>query len=142
MTLTRSGPPLLADLVLPYAADRGGHHDLMHILVIDGDGGITGVPGSVLEKFLDVSKASDARSPQGANIYYKDVIKHNPSTSSGVLMRELLHKTSTVLPLILSVDLLPTATLTHSSPLPLSNPKTAQVSQFSEQRMLLLLSIL
>ena len=58
-----------------YAADRGGHHDLMHILVIDGDGGITGVPGSVLEKFLDVSKASDARSPQGANIYYKDVIK-------------------------------------------------------------------
>ena len=58
-----------------YAADRGGHHDLMHILVLDGDGGITGVPGSVLEKFLDVSKASDARSPQGANIYYKDVIK-------------------------------------------------------------------
>ena len=58
-----------------YAADRGGHHDLMHILVIDGDGGITGVPGSVLEKFLDVSKASDAKSPQGANIYYKDVIK-------------------------------------------------------------------
>ena len=47
----------------------------MHILVIDGDGGITGVPGSVLEKFLDVSKASDAKSPQGANIYYKDVIK-------------------------------------------------------------------
>ena len=60
-----------------YAADRGGHRDLMHILVIDGDGGITGVPGSVLEKFLDVSKASDAKSPQGSNLYYKDVIKAN-----------------------------------------------------------------
>ncbi len=58
-----------------YVADRGGHNDLMHILVIDGDGSITGVPGSVLEKFTDVSKANDAKSPQGANIYYKDVIK-------------------------------------------------------------------
>ena len=60
-----------------YAADRGGHRDLMHILVLDGDGGITGVPGSILEKFLDVSKASDAKSPQGSNLYYKDVIKAN-----------------------------------------------------------------
>ena len=60
-----------------FASDRGGFRDLMHILVIDGDGGITGVPGSILEKFLDVSKGSDAKSPQGANIYYKDVIKQN-----------------------------------------------------------------
>jgi hypothetical protein len=58
-----------------YAADRNGFRDLMHILVLDGDGGITGVPGAVLEKFTDVSKASDAKSPQGTNIYYKDVIK-------------------------------------------------------------------
>ena len=60
-----------------YASDRGGFRDMMHILVIDGDGGITGVPGSILEKFLDVSKAADAKSPQGSNIYYKDVIKLN-----------------------------------------------------------------
>ena len=60
-----------------YARQRGGYNDLMHVLVLDGDGGITGVPGSVLEKFLDVSKARDAKSPQGANIYYKDVIKLN-----------------------------------------------------------------
>ena len=60
-----------------YASQRGGYRDLMHILVLDGDGGLTGVPGSVLEKFLDVSKASDAKSPQGANIYYKDVLKTN-----------------------------------------------------------------
>lgn len=60
-----------------YAADRGGHRDLFHILVLDGDGGITGVPGSVLEKFLNVSKASDCKSAQGSSIFYKDVIKQS-----------------------------------------------------------------
>jgi hypothetical protein len=58
-----------------WVADRGGHNDLMHILVIDGDGKITGTPNSVLEKHLNVSKAIDAKSPQGDNIYYKDVVK-------------------------------------------------------------------
>ena len=58
-----------------WVAERGGHNDLMHILVIDGDGLLTGTPGSVVEKFTDVSKASDAKSPQGDNIYYKDVVK-------------------------------------------------------------------
>ena len=47
----------------------------MHVLVIDGDGKVTGTPGAVLEKHLNVSKAIDAKSPQGDNIYYKDVIK-------------------------------------------------------------------
>ena len=58
-----------------WVADRGGHNDLMHILVLDGDGKITGTPGAVLEKHLNVSKANDAKSPQGDNIYYKDVVK-------------------------------------------------------------------
>jgi hypothetical protein len=58
-----------------WVEERGGHNDLMHIIVIDGDGQLTGTPGSVVEKFLNVSKASDAKSPQGDNIYYKDVIK-------------------------------------------------------------------
>ena len=59
--------------------ERGGASDLMHILVLDGDGKLTGTPGALLEKFLNVSKASDARSPQGENIYYKDVIKARSS---------------------------------------------------------------
>ena len=58
-----------------WVGDRGGYNDLMHILVIDGDGKITGTPGAVLEKHLNVSKANDAKSPQGDNIYYKDVVK-------------------------------------------------------------------
>ena len=60
----------------PWVADRGGADDQIHIIVLDGDGKLTGTPGSLLEKHLNVSKASDARSPQGDNIYYKDVIKN------------------------------------------------------------------
>jgi len=59
-----------------WVADRGGYNDLMHILVLDGDGKITGTPGAVLEKHLNVSKALDAKSPQGDNIYYKDRVKN------------------------------------------------------------------
>ena len=59
-----------------WVADRGGYNDLMHILVLDGDGKITGTPGAVLEKHLNVSKAIDAKSPQGDNIYYKDRVKN------------------------------------------------------------------
>ena len=58
-----------------YVEDRGGYNDLMHILVLDGDGKLTGTPGALLEKHLNVSKATDAKSPQGDNIYYKNVVK-------------------------------------------------------------------
>ena len=61
----------------PWVDDRGGKNDQMHILVLDGDGKLTGTPGSVLEKFLFVSKASDARGTQGETVYYKDVIKND-----------------------------------------------------------------
>ena len=62
-----------------WVEDRGGHNDLMHILILDGDGKITGTPGALLEKHLNVSKALDARSPQGDNIYYKDIVKARSS---------------------------------------------------------------
>ncbi len=62
-----------------WASERGGRHDLFHVLVTDGDGKLTGTPGSVVEKFLNVSKAADAKGPQGEALYYKDVIKNNSS---------------------------------------------------------------
>ena len=62
-----------------WVEDRGGHNDLMHILILDGDGKLTGTPGALLEKHLNVSKAMDARSPQGDNIYYKDVTGYRSS---------------------------------------------------------------
>ena len=57
-----------------YALTRGGSGDELHIIVVDEDGGINGTKGEVLEKFEAVSKASDAKSPQGDTNYYPDVI--------------------------------------------------------------------
>ena len=57
-----------------YASTRSGANDELHVVVVDEDGGITGVPGSVLETYSKVSKASDAKTPQGDNNYYPEVI--------------------------------------------------------------------
>jgi len=58
-----------------YASNAGGHRDEMHILVIDVDGKITGTTGAVLERFIGVSKASDAKTSVGEVNFYKEVIK-------------------------------------------------------------------
>ena len=57
-----------------YVSDRSGSGDEIHIVVVDEDGTITGVPGSVLETYEKLSKAADAKSPQGDTNYYPDVI--------------------------------------------------------------------
>ena len=57
-----------------YVSDRGGANDEMHIIVFDEDSGITGVAGEILEKYQDVSKASDALTDNGTANYYSDVI--------------------------------------------------------------------
>jgi phage tail sheath protein FI len=57
-----------------YVSERGGANDEIHVVVIDEDGGISGVPGTVLETFSKLSKASDGKTPQGDNNYYPDVI--------------------------------------------------------------------
>ena len=54
----------------------GGSNDELHVAVIDEDGKITGVPGTLLEKFESVSKASDARKIDGGTNYYKNVINN------------------------------------------------------------------
>jgi len=63
----------------PYAQARGGSGDEIHIVVVDEDGGITGTKGDILETFGAVSKASDAKSPQGDTNYYPDVIYNKSS---------------------------------------------------------------
>ena len=57
-----------------FAAAIGGSNDEMHIVVIDEDGLWTGTQGAILEKFAFVSKANDAKKPDGTNNYYKNVI--------------------------------------------------------------------
>ena len=58
-----------------YASNAGGHRDELHIVVIDIDGKITGTTGAVLERFIGVSKASDAKSSVGETNYYVEVMK-------------------------------------------------------------------
>ena len=58
-----------------YASSSGAHRDELHILVIDIDGKITGTAGAVLERFVGLSKASDAKTSVGETNYYVTVLK-------------------------------------------------------------------
>jgi phage tail sheath protein FI len=49
-------------------------NDEMHIAVIDEDGLFTGIPNSVVERFPNVSKATNAKDESGNSIYYRDVL--------------------------------------------------------------------
>ena len=57
-----------------YVSDRSGANDELHIIIKDSDGKISGVAGTVLEKWAHVSKASDALTDDGAKNYYVDVL--------------------------------------------------------------------
>ncbi len=61
-----------------YTAGRSsaGSADELHIVVIDEDGLVSGVVGTILEKFEAVSKASDAKDDFGATNYYVTVIEN------------------------------------------------------------------
>ena len=48
--------------------------DEMHIIVIDNDGGITGAPGTILEKWSNLSKMAGAVTDSGDNNYYVDAL--------------------------------------------------------------------
>ena len=58
-----------------FANAGGGHRDELHVVLVDVDGKITGTAGSVLERFLNVSKATDAKTSVGETNYYPEVIK-------------------------------------------------------------------
>jgi hypothetical protein len=58
----------------PSVAEVGGSNDELHIIVIDENGKFSGTPGTILEKFEFVSKASDAKIFDGSTNYYKNVI--------------------------------------------------------------------
>ena len=62
-----------------WTADRSGSGDEIHVVVVDEDGVISGEPGRVIEAFSNLSKASDAKTPQGDNNYYSDVIYNKSS---------------------------------------------------------------
>ncbi len=53
-----------------FAGNQSGVADEMHIAIIDTDGKFSGVQGTVLEKFENVSKAVDAKTDDGSPNYY------------------------------------------------------------------------
>ena len=57
-----------------YVSKMGGTNDEVHVVVIDEEGRITGTPGTVVEQYADLSKASDARTSDGKSNYYKTII--------------------------------------------------------------------
>ena len=59
-----------------WASARSGSGDEIHVVVVDEDGEVSGVPGTVLESYSKLSKASDAKSPQGDVNYYPTVISN------------------------------------------------------------------
>lgn len=67
-----------------YVADAGGAGDQMHVIVFDQDGGFTGTPGTVLEKYENLSRATDAKSEQGEDIYWMNFINKASSYVWGV----------------------------------------------------------
>ena len=51
--------------------------DELHVVVVDDGGGFTGTPGTILEVYKGVSRATDAKNNDGTINYYKDVINQN-----------------------------------------------------------------
>jgi len=60
-----------------FAAARGARNDELHVVVIDGKGTITGNAGTILEKHLNLSKASDAEFSVGAPSYWNKYLEVN-----------------------------------------------------------------
>ena len=57
-----------------YAKGRSSKYDEMHLVVVDDTGKVTGTSGNVVEKWVGLSKATDAKVSPSTNIYYKDYI--------------------------------------------------------------------
>ena len=54
---------------------NGAANDELHVVVVDDKGLFTGVPGTVLERFSNLSRIEEAKNDQGGSIYYADAIK-------------------------------------------------------------------
>jgi len=52
-------------------------NDQLHVVVVDQNGTFTGIPGTVLETWAYMSRATDGQNPDGSTNYYKNVINHS-----------------------------------------------------------------
>lgn len=62
-----------------YAAKLGAANDEVHIVVVDEKGKFTGIPGSVLERYAFLSKATDCKGLDNEPNFYGNVINQTSS---------------------------------------------------------------
>jgi hypothetical protein len=60
-----------------WTSSRGGRFDEIHILVIDGEGNISGNAGTILEKHIGLSKATKALFSVGSSSYWRQYLTTN-----------------------------------------------------------------
>jgi len=60
-----------------YASERSSRNDQFNLVVIDDSGAITGTASNIIEKFVGLSKAYDAKISPTQAVYYKDYIANN-----------------------------------------------------------------
>jgi len=66
-----------------YAGARGSRFDEIHVVVIDGEGKVSGNEGTILEKHIGLSKASDAIISAGSPINWRKYLYNNSETVFG-----------------------------------------------------------
>lgn len=57
-----------------YAEARSSKNDQIHIVVVDDLGSVTGISGNILEKWVGLSKATDAQLSPQENVYYRTAL--------------------------------------------------------------------
>ena len=62
-----------------YAEPRGSRFDEVHVVVVDDLGSVTGNAGTILERHLGLSKASDAEFSAGSTAYWRKYIAEGSS---------------------------------------------------------------
>ena len=72
-----SAAPSQTDFVANFGNTTANTSDGMHVVIQDRNGKFTGVPGTVLESYENLSRATDAKTTGGASNYYRDVINQN-----------------------------------------------------------------
>ena len=86
LTLTGAGSTITWNSIVDkpgtsaYAAARNSRFDEVHVLVIDGNGEVTGNSGTILEKHISLSKAKDAEYSVGSTAYWRKYL-YNTSTN-------------------------------------------------------------
>ena len=67
-----------------YAAARNSRFDEVHVVVIDGDGSVSGNAGTIIEKHLGLSKAKDAEFSVGSPAYWRAYLAGNSTNIFGL----------------------------------------------------------